>query len=128
MALYEHVFIARQDVSASQVEVITAELSNVISENGGTVAKTEYWGLKNLQYRIKKNRKGHYVLLNLDAPHVAVAELERQVRLHEDILRFMTIRVEEHEEGDSIVLRSKNDKDRRPRQDRGERGPRRDAR
>ncbi len=126
MALYEHVFIARQDISASQVESITAEFSKIIEENEGKVAKSEYWGLKNLAYKIKKNRKGHYVLLNLDAPHAAVAEMERIARLNEDVMRFMTVRVEEHEEGQSIVLRSKADKDnRRPR---GEgRGPRRES-
>ena len=126
MALYEHVFIARQDISAAQVESITADFSKIIEENEGKVAKNEYWGLKNLAYKIKKNRKGHYVLLNIDAPHAAVAEMERQARLHEDVMRFMTIRVEELEEGQSIVLRSKADKDnRRPR---GEgRGPKRES-
>lgn len=113
MALYEHVFIARQDVSAAQVESITADFSKIVEENEGKVAKSEYWGLKNLAYKIKKNRKGHYVLLNIDAPSGAMAEVERQARLHEDILRFMTIRVDELEEGQSIVLRSKADKDRR---------------
>lgn len=123
MAYYEHVFIARQDITASQVEGITADFSKVIEENEGKVAKTEYWGLKNLAYKIKKNRKGHYILMNIDAPHAAVAEMERQARLHDDILRFMTIRVDELEEGQSIVLRSKADKDRRgPRGDRGDRG------
>ncbi|WP_262691743.1 30S ribosomal protein S6 [Kordiimonas aestuarii] len=125
MATYEHVFIARQDVNASQVESITADLSKIIEENDGKVAKTEYWGLKNLAYKIKKNRKGHYVLLNIDAPHAAISEMERQARLHEDVIRFMTIRVEELEEGDSIVLRAKADKERRgPREPRGERRPR----
>ncbi len=130
MALYEHVFIARQDISASQVESITADFSKIIEENEGKVAKSEYWGLKNLAYKIKKNRKGHYVLLNIDAPHAAMAEVERQARLHEDVMRFMTIRVDELEEGQSIVLRSKADKERRgPRgDDRGPRGPRNDDR
>ncbi len=130
MALYEHVFIARQDISTSQVESITADFSKIIEENEGKVAKSEYWGLKNLAYKIKKNRKGHYVLLNIDAPHAAMAEVERQARLHEDVMRFMTIRVNEHEEGQSIVLRSKADKERRgPRgDDRGPRGPRNDDR
>ncbi len=113
MAYYEHVFIARQDITASQVEGITADFSKIVEENEGKVAKTEYWGLKNLAYKIKKNRKGHYILMNIDAPHAAVAEMERQARLHDDILRFMTIRVEELEEGQSIVLRSKADKERR---------------
>lgn len=130
MALYEHVFIARQDVSATQVESITADFSKIIEENGGKVAKNEYWGLKTLAYRIKKNRKGHYVLLNVDAPHAAVAEMERQARLNEDILRYMTVRVEELEEGPSVVLRSKAEKENRrgPRPDnRGPRGDRKEA-
>lgn len=130
MALYEHVFIARQDVSNAQVESITADFSKIIEENGGKVAKNEYWGLKTLAYRIKKNRKGHYVLLNVDAPHAAVAEMERQARLNEDVLRFMTVRVEELEEGPSIVLRAKADKENRrgPRPDsRGPRGDRKEA-
>jgi len=124
MALYEHVFIARQDITASQVESITADFSKIIEENDGKIAKNEYWGLKNLAYKIKKNRKGHYVLLNIDAPHAAIAEMERQARLHEDVMRFMTIRVDEHEAGQSIVLRSKADRDRRPA--RGERAPRKE--
>ena len=125
MATYEHVFIARQDVNASQVEGITADLSKIIEENDGKVAKTEYWGLKNLAYKIKKNRKGHYLHMQIDAPAEAIAEMERQARLHEDVIRFMTIRVEELEEGDSIVLRAKADKERRgPREPRGERKPR----
>lgn len=126
MALYEHVFIARQDITASQVESITADFSKIVEENGGKVAKNEYWGLKNLAYKIKKNRKGHYVLLNIDAPHAAITEMERHCRLHEDVMRFMTIRVDEHEEGQSIVLRSKADRDRRPPARGGERpgGPR----
>lgn len=129
MANYEHVFIARQDVNASQVESITADFSKIIEENDGKVAKTEYWGLKNLAYKIKKNRKGHYVLMNIDAPHAAVAEMERQARLHEDVIRFMTIRVDELEAGDSIVLRAKADKERRgPRPDRGDRGDNRGER
>jgi small subunit ribosomal protein S6 len=124
MAFYEHVFIARQEISAAQVESITADLTKILEENGGKVAKNEYWGLKTLAYKIKKNRKGHFVLLNIDAPHPAVAEMERQIRLHEDILRFMTVSVDELEEGQSVVLRSKADKDRRgSRSDR----PRRDS-
>ncbi len=133
MPLYEHVFIARQDVSASQVESITADFTKNIEDGGGKVAKSEYWGLKNLTYRIKKNRKGHFVLMNIDAPHPAVAEMERHARLNEDIIRFMTVRVDELEDGPSVVLRSKADKDRRgnrddrgPRGNRDDRGPRPD--
>lgn len=127
MAYYEHVFIARQDITASQVEGITADFSKIIEENEGKVAKTEYWGLKNLAYKIKKNRKGHYILMNIDAPHAAVAEMERQARLHEDVLRFMTIRVDELEEGQSVVLRFKADKERRGPRGEG-RGDKREAR
>lgn len=118
MALYEHVIIARQDISAAQVEALTADFSKIIEDNGGTVAKNEYWGLKSLAYKIKKNRKGHYVLLNIDAPHAALFEMERLERLNEDILRTMTIRVDELEEGDSIVVRQRSEKS-RPRDDRG---------
>lgn len=129
MPMYEHIFIARQDVSSTQVETMTADFTKILEENDGKVAKSEYWGLKNLAYKIKKNRKGHYVLMNIDAEPAAVAEMERQLRLNEDIMRFMTIRVEEHEEGPSVVVRSKADKDRRgPRpdrnNDRGDRGDR----
>ncbi len=138
MSLYEHIFIVRQDVSAQQVETLTEQFSNIITENGGTIAKGEYWGLKNLAYKVKKNRKGHYQLLNIDAPHAAVAEMERQMSLNEDVLRHITIRVEEHEEGPSAMMQSRNDRrggrgdrDRGPRSggfrgDRGDRGPRED--
>ena len=128
MALYEHIIIVRQDVSSAQVESLTEELSALVSENGGSVEKVEQWGLRNLAYRIKKNRKGHYVLLNLDAPAAAVAELERIERINEDIIRIMTIRVEELEEGPSAMLRSRDERDERRgrRDDRGDRRPRRD--
>ena len=114
MSLYEHVFISRQDLSGAQAEGLIEHFGKVLSENGGNVVESEYWGLKTMAYKINKNRKGHYVLLNLDAPHAAVSEMERQARLHEDVIRFMTIRVDEFEEGQSVVLRSKADKDRRP--------------
>ena len=113
MALYEHVFIARQDVSAQQVEALTEEFKTVLENNGGSVAKNEYWGIKTLAYKIRKNRKGHYTLLNIDAPHAAVAEMERQMRLHDDILRFITLRVDEHEEGPSAMMQSRGRDDRR---------------
>ncbi len=135
MALYEHVFLVRQDVSAQQVETIADQYKAVIEGNGGAVKKVENWGLRALAYRVKKNRKAHYVLFNLDAPHAAVAELERQESLSEDILRTMTIRVDELEEGPSAMLQ-KRDRDERDgvpagRGDRGgfrggDRGPRRD--
>ena len=113
MALYECVYIARQDISTSQVEDITAQFTALISENGGTVAKTEYWGLRNLAYKVKKNRKGHYVLLNIDAPHAAVSELERIMGLNEDVLRTLVLRVDALEEGPSVVMQTRNDRDSR---------------
>lgn len=127
MALYETVFIARQDVSSAQIESLANDYAGIIASNGGEVKKTEHWGLRSLSYKIKKNRKGHYVMFNIDAPSAAVLELERNMRLNEDILRFMTIKVDALEEGESIVLRTKDtDKPLRfgekpPRPDRGER-------
>ena len=124
MPYYESVFIARPDISAAQVEALTESLTTITTENGGSVQKNEYWGLKTLTYRIKKNRKGHYSLLNLDAPPAAIKELERNMLLNEDILRFMTIRVDELEEGPSVMMRNKGSRDDRGRRD--DRGPRRD--
>lgn len=117
MSLYEYTYIARQDIQPQQVDAITEQFAKIVTDNGGKVAKTESWGLRNLAYRIKKYKKGHYVHLNLDAPHAAIAELERNARLHEDVIRYMTIRVDELEEGDSVMLRSK-DRDSRTRDDR----------
>lgn len=125
MALYEHIFLARQDVSPTQVEELTAALTEVLVSGGGKVTKNEYWGLKSLSYRIKKNRKAHYSLLNIDAPHAAIAEMERQMGINEDILRFMTIRVDELEEGPSAMMQKRDrDDDRgdRPGGPRGDRG------
>ena len=113
MALYENVFIARQDVSASQVDALADQFSELIKEQGGEVTKKEYWGLRNLQYRIKKNRKGHYVLFNIDAPSAAVLEMERNMRLNEDVIRYQTVRVKELETDQSIVLRSRGARDER---------------
>jgi small subunit ribosomal protein S6 len=110
MALYEHIFLARQDVSAQQVEELTNALTEVLVAGGGKITKNEYWGLKSLSYRVKKNRKAHYSLLNIDAPATAVAEMERQMRINEDILRFMTVRVDELEEGPSAMMQ-KRDRD-----------------
>jgi len=110
MALYEHIFLARKDISGQQVDALIENFKGIIEEGGGTVGKIENWGLKTLPYRVKKNRKAHYALMNIDAGSDAVAEMERQMRLHEDVLRYMTIRVEEHEEGPSAPLR-KNDRD-----------------
>ncbi len=127
MPLYEHVFLARQDISAQQVEGLLQTFRSLLEENGGKVGKTEYWGLKTLAYRIKKNRKAHYTLMDIDAPHEAVAELERQMGLSTDIIRFITIKVDEHEEGPSAMMRRSDRDDRGDRGDRGDRrGPRRD--
>ncbi|MGB8274384.1 MAG: 30S ribosomal protein S6 [Alphaproteobacteria bacterium] len=114
MALYENVFIARQDISATAVEALSDRFTAIISENGGKVTKKESWGLRNLAYKIKKNRKGHYVLFNIDAPSPAVQEMERQMRINEDVLRFLTVRVEELEEGPSAVMQYRPGRDDRP--------------
>ena len=127
MPLYEHIYLARQDVSPQQVEELTNTLTEVLTQGGGKVTKNEYWGLKSLSYRIKKNRKAHYSLLNIDAPAPAVAEMERQMRINEDILRFMTVRVDELEEGPSAMLQKRDRDDERsdrPGGDRGDRGSR----
>jgi small subunit ribosomal protein S6 len=116
MSLYEHVFICRQDISQQQVETLTENLTAILTEQGGSIEKTEYWGLRSLAYRVKKNRKGHYSLLNITADHTAISEMERQMTLNDDILRFMTIRVEEHDVEPSAPLSSKN-KDERKRRD-----------
>lgn len=123
MALYEHIYLARQDVTAQQVEAMTEQFKAVIEAGGGKIGKVEYWGVKTLAYRIKKNRKAHFTLINIDAPAAAVAEMERQMGINEDILRFMTIRVEELEEGPSAMMRKREDSDRD-----GERGERRGPR
>ncbi len=120
MPLYECVFIARQDIPAAQADALANQFASVIGENGGKVTKTEYWGLKTLSYRIKKNRKGHYVLLNIDAPPPAVKEMERLMGLHEDVLRQLTLRVEALEEGPSAMMQSRAGRD-GPRRERGDR-------
>jgi len=136
MPLYEHVFLARQDASTQQVDELTAQMSGVVTQAGGKVTKTENWGVRSLTYRMNKNRKAHFVLLNIDAPSAAVAEVERQERISEDVIRYLTVRVEELEEGPSAMMR-KADRDRerderggnfrgdREGGYRGERGPRR---
>ncbi|MBW7852249.1 MAG: 30S ribosomal protein S6 [Rhodospirillales bacterium] len=136
MPLYESVFIARQDIAAPQVETLGDTMANVIAEGGGQVTKREYWGLRNIAYRMKKNRKGHYVLFNIDAPSAAVKEMERQMSINEDVVRYLTIRVDALEEGPSAVLQSRSqrddrprrdgDREDRPRRDFGDRPPRRD--
>jgi small subunit ribosomal protein S6 len=122
MPFYENVFIARQDVTAAQVEALTEHFAGIVTAQGGTVTKREYWGLKGLSYRVRKNRKGHYTLLNIDGPAAAVTEMERNMRIHEDIIRHLTVRVDELEEGPSAMLQSKG----RDRDDRGDRGGRGD--
>lgn len=134
MPYYESVFIARPDISPAQVEALTEALTGIVNENGGRVAKNEYWGLKNLAYRIKKNRKGHYSLLNIEAPAEAVRELERNMRINEDVLRYLTVRLDEIQEGPSVMMQSRSSRDDRGRgrgdRDRGgrdrdrDRGPR----
>ena len=105
MPLYEHVYLARQDVSAQQVEDLTKQFTTVIEGLGGKVTKNEYWGVKSLNFRIKKNRKAHFTLLNVDAPPAALTEVERQQRINEDVLRYLTVRVDELEEGPSAMMR-----------------------
>ena len=124
MPLYEHVVLARQDLSAQQVEEISAQLKGVIEQMGGKVTKTEQWGVKSLAYRLRKNRKAHFTFLNVDAPPAVINEIERQERLNEDVLRYLTVRVDEHEQGPSAMMR-KADRDREERgggfRDRGDR-------
>ena len=122
MPLYEHVFLARQDVSQQQVDALTSEFKELIEESGGTIGKTEYWGVKSLTYKIKKNRKAHFTLMNIDAPSTAVSEMERRMRLSTDILRFMTIRVDELESEPSVQMRKNDRDDRRGGGFRGDRG------
>ncbi|MBI1620261.1 30S ribosomal protein S6 [Aquamicrobium zhengzhouense] len=131
MALYEHVFLARQDLSAQQVEALVEQYKALIESMGGSVGRVENWGLKSLTYRINKNRKAHYTLMDISAPAAAIQEVERQQRLSEDILRFMTVRVEAHEEGVSAMMQKRDDRERegrfgdRPRFGDRDRGPRR---
>src|SRR3954466_5309088 len=119
MPLYEHVFLARQDLAQAQVDALAENATKIIEDNGGKIAKTETWGLRSIAYRIQKNRKAHYVMLDIDAPAPAVAELERQTQINEDVIRYMTVRVDAHEQGPSAMMR---------RNERGERGGRRDGR
>ena len=120
MPLYEHVFLARQDLAQAQVDALAENATKIVEDNGGKVVKAEAWGLRSLAYRIAKNRKAHYVALDLDAPPAAIAELERQSNINEDILRFLTIRVDEHETAPSAMMR-RGDKERGPRGDRDDR-------
>ena len=124
MALYEHVFLARQDLAQAQVDALAEAATKIITDNQGKVVKTETWGLRSLAYRIAKNRKAHYVALDIDAPAPAIAELERQTNINEDVIRFLTLRVDEHETGPSAMMRrGERDRERGPRgDDRGDRG------
>jgi small subunit ribosomal protein S6 len=128
MALYEHVFLARQDLAQAQVDALAEAATKIVEDNQGKVTKVETWGLRSLAYKIAKNRKAHYVMLNIDAPSGVVAELERQTQINEDVIRYMTIKVDELEAGPSVVMRKqeRSDRDRGERGDRGDRGPRRD--
>jgi len=117
--LYEHVFLARQDLSQAQVDALAATATEIVESNQGKVTKTETWGLKNLAYKIARNRKAHFVLLNIDAPAGVVAELERQTAINEDVIRWLTVRVDEHEDGQSVQMR-KNDRERSKRREREE--------
>ncbi|SOB87077.1 small subunit ribosomal protein S6 [Sphingomonas guangdongensis] len=134
MALYEHTFLARQDLAQAQVDALAEAATKIVEDKGGKVVKTETWGLRSLAYRIAKNRKAHYVMLEIDGPGDTVAELERQQGINEDIIRFMTVRVDELEQGPTVMMR-KQERDRERRADRGDRpergdrpdrGPRRD--
>ena len=119
MPLYEHVFLARQDLSQAQVDALAATATEIVETNQGKVVKTETWGLRSLAYKILKNRKAHFVLLNIDAPAGVVAELERQTAINEDVIRYMTVRVDELEDGPSVQMR-KSDRERSRRRDREE--------
>ncbi|MBA2933301.1 30S ribosomal protein S6 [Sphingomonas sp. CGMCC 1.13654] len=136
MALYEHVFLARQDLAQAQVDALAENATQIVEGLGGKIVKTETWGLRSLAYRIAKNRKAHYVMLEIDGPAATIQELERQLAINEDIIRYMTVRVDEHEAGPSAMMR-RNERDRGDRGgdrggrggdrgDRGDRGPRRD--
>ena len=142
MALYEHVFIARQDLSTAQAEGLVEHFTQILKDGGGDVTGTEYWGLRTLAYKINKNRKGHYGYMRIDAPSAAVKEMERLMGLHDDIMRILTIKVDAHEGGPSAIVQAKNSRDDRgprpgggggggfrgdrDRGDRGDRGPRPD--
>ena len=121
MALYEHVFLARQDLAQAQVDALAENATQIVEGLGGKIVKTETWGLRSLAYRIAKNRKAHYVMLEIDGPAATIQELERQLAINEDIIRYMTVRVDEHEAGPSAMMR-RNERDRGDRGDRGGRG------
>lgn len=128
MPLYEHVFISRQDLSNAQAEGLVEHFSTILADNGGKVVESEYWGVKTMAYKINKNRKGHYALLKSDAPSAAVQEMERLMRLHDDVMRVLTIKVDVHGEGPSVQMQKRDDRERGDREggfgDRGDRGDR----
>ena len=126
MPLYEHVFISRQDLSNTQAEALIEHFGTVLADNGGQVLGNEYWGVKTMSYKINKNRKGHYAFLRTDAPAAAVTEMERLMRLHEDVMRVLTIKVDKHEDGPSVQMQKRDERDSRDRGDRGDRPPRED--
>ena len=135
MPLYEHVLIARQDLSNAQAEGLVEHFSTVLADNGGKVVGTEYWGVKTMAYKINKNRKGHYAFFRTDAPSAAVQEMERLARLHDDVIRVLTVKVDAHDDGASIQMQKREERedrgprdDRGPRGDRGDRGDRRERR
>jgi small subunit ribosomal protein S6 len=121
MALYEHVFLARQDLAQAQVDALAEAATKIVEDGQGKVVKTETWGLRSLAYRIAKNRKAHYVMIEIDAPAGVVAELERQTQINEDVIRYMTVKVDEHEAGPSVMMR-KGDRERARRRDRDDTG------
>ncbi|WP_210527501.1 30S ribosomal protein S6 [Rubellimicrobium arenae] len=124
MPLYEHVFIARQDLSNAQAEALIEHFGTVLADNGGKVVTNEYWGVKTMSYKINKNRKGHYAYLRSDAPAAAVTEMERLMRLHEDVMRVLTVKVEKHDDGPSVQMQKRDERERDGRGDRGDRGDR----
>ncbi|MEJ7933613.1 30S ribosomal protein S6 [Sphingobium sp. AN558] len=126
MALYEHVFLARQDLAQAQVDALAETATKIVEDNKGKVTKVETWGLRSLAYKIAKNRKAHYVMLNIDAPGGVIAELERQTQINEDVIRYMTVKVDELEAGQSVMMRKQERSERGDRGDRGPRGPRED--
>jgi small subunit ribosomal protein S6 len=121
MSLYESIFIARQDISGAQVDTLADTFTQLVTDNGGEVKKREYWGLRNLAYRMRKNRKGHYVLFNIDAPPAAIAELERTMRINEDVIRYLNIRVDALDDGPSVIMQSRGSRDDRQRRGAGDR-------
>ena len=128
MPLYENVFIARQDISGAQVDQLADSFTQLIAEQGGQVKKREYWGLRNLAYRMNKNRKGHYILFNIEAPPAAIAELERTMQINEDVLRYLTLRIEKIDENPSPIMQSRGSREDRPRRDRDRYGEPREGR